>query len=112
VVRKFLLCYAGMAPTPRAMINSFGAYLQIDLADPVLRRHLVASGRTNERLIGGLLEEAVAVGTLRPVDTRSLARVLLSLVSGSLLAWATYREGKAAKWLARDIDQVLELAGG
>ncbi|MDX2057474.1 MAG: TetR/AcrR family transcriptional regulator [Gemmatimonadales bacterium] len=110
IVREFLLCYAGMAPTPQAMIHSFSAYLQIDLADPTLRRYLVESGRTNEGLIAQLLEEAVRSGDLRPVDTRRLARVLFATVTGSLLAWATFREGSSEAWLGRDLDHLLGLA--
>ncbi len=111
IVRTFLLCYAAMAPTPQAMIHSFSAYLQIDLADPTLRRYLVASGRTNERLLAGLLAQAVAARALRPVDTAGLARALFALTSGSLLAWATVRKGTATAWLARDIDLILGTAG-
>ncbi len=111
IVRAFLLCYAEMAPTPQAMIHSFSAYLQIDLADPTLRRYLVSAGRTNERLIAALLAEAVAARSLGPVDPAGLARALFALTSGSLLAWATVRKGNAAAWLGRDIDLILAAAG-
>ena len=107
IVRRFMLCYAEMAPTPQAMINSFSAYLQIDLGDPALRRMLVATNRVNERLVAELLSEAVAGGALRRLDPAGTARMLFALVSGSLLAWATVREGKAVAWLARDVDLAL-----
>lgn len=110
IVRAFFLCYAEMASTPETMIHSFGAYLQIDLADATLRRNLVATGRKNERLIAELLDEAVKARALRRVDTAALARALFAVTTGSLLAWATYREGKAAAWLGRDLDLVLGLA--
>lgn len=109
IVRDFMLCYAQMAPTPQAMIHSFAAYLEIDLSDPTLRRYLIESGRTNEGLIAGLLDEAVQSGELRAVDTKGLTRLLFATVTGSLLSWATYREGKSAAWLARDLDLLLGL---
>ena len=107
IVREFMLCYAQMAPSPQAMIHSFSAYLQIDLGDATLRKYLVATGRTNEALIAGLLDEARAAGEIGPVDTKALARVLFAVTPGSLLSWATFREGKAETWLARDLDLVL-----
>lgn len=110
IVRAFFLCYADMAPTPEAMIHSFGAYLQIDLADETLRGYLVDTARRNERLVAELLGEAVAGGALRPVDTAGLARTLFATTTGSLLAWATVRKGKAAAWLKRDVDLILDLA--
>jgi AcrR family transcriptional regulator len=107
IVREVLLCYAEMAPTPTAMIHSFGAYLEIDLADATLRRYLVQSGRRSEALMAELLEQAAAAGELSVARPKPLARALFALAAGSLLAWATYREGKARDWLARDIETVL-----
>lgn len=107
IARAFLLCYAEMAPSPAAMIHSFAAYLEIDLADPTLRRYLIETGRRNEALMAGLLEEAAAAGELACQDPKGLARALFALVAGSLLAWATYRVGSARDWLARDLQAVL-----
>jgi hypothetical protein len=42
------------------------------------------------------------------VDVRSLARTVEVVVGGSLMSWATYREGKAVDWLVRDLDAVLK----
>lgn len=107
VVRALLLCFAGMGTTPTAMIHHFSAYLQIDLGDPVLRKYVVESGRRNERLVTELLDDAVRRGQVWCEDTPGLARVLWATVVGSLLSWATFREGKAAAWLSRDIDTML-----
>ena len=38
---------------------------------------------------------------------RVLARTLEVVISGSLMAWATYQEGAAADWIARDVEAVL-----
>jgi len=107
IVREFLLCYADLAPSPIAMMHSFAAYLDIDLTDAKLRRFLVETGRRNEALMAGLLTEAVDRGDLDCPDPKGLARALLALPSGSLLAWVTFREGKARDWMARDVDAVL-----
>ena len=107
IVREMLLHYAVMAPTPEVMINSFGAYLEIDLADPTLRRYGVESTRRNLDLIGKLLREAAAAGTIACPDPVATARALLATTTGSLLLWATFRQGKAANWLARDLDAAL-----
>jgi AcrR family transcriptional regulator len=107
IVRAVLLHYASMAPTPEVMINSFGAYLQIDLADPALRRFVVASTKQNLALMAQLLREAEASGAIVCPDPAGTARVLLATTTGSLLHWAASREGKAAVWLARDVDAAL-----
>lgn len=107
IVRGFLLCYAEMATTPTAMIHHFSAYLQIDLGDAVLRKYVVESGRGNEALLAALLEEAAQAGELMCDDAPALARALFATAVGSLLGWATFREGASRDWLARDIETVL-----
>lgn len=106
--REFVLCFAGMASSPRALVNYTLGYLQLDIKDPVLRRYALASGREQEEALDALLREAVAAGELSPeCPTAALAQVLLRLSSGSLLAWAIHRKGTARDWLARDVDVVL-----
>ena len=41
------------------------------------------------------------------MDVRALARTVEIVISGSLMTWATYREGAAADWIARDVEAVL-----
>jgi hypothetical protein len=43
----------------------------------------------------------------RQVSARSLARTVETVVGGSLMSWATYREGRAADWIRRELDAVL-----
>lgn len=106
-VRAYAACMADLAPTPEALLRNL-AYLQLDLTDDVLRGHLVENARATRREIENLLESAVAAGELRrDVDVRSLARSVEAVVSGSLMTWATYREGKALDAIARDLDAVL-----
>lgn len=107
VLRAFLRCYAGMASTPKEMAHHL-AYLQLDLTDPVMHRNLLAMSRENEQLLTALLTDAVTRGELTALDAPRVARLLNGMVAGSLLAWATFREGNAADWLSRDIETVLQ----
>jgi AcrR family transcriptional regulator len=106
-LRAYAACMADLAPTPDALLRNL-AYLQGDLADEVLRGHLVENARATRREIEGLLETAAAAGELRrDADPRTLARTIEAVVGGSLMSWATYREGKAADWIGRDLELVL-----
>lgn len=106
-LRAYTACMADLAPTPDALLRNL-AYLQGDLADDVLRKHLVENARASRREIEALLAAAITAGELRRhVDVRSLARTVESVISGSLMSWATYREGKAADWISRDVEAVL-----
>ena len=106
-LRAYAACMADLAPTADALLRNL-AYLQGDLADDVLRGHLVQNARAARREIEALLEAATAAGELRRgVDVRALARTVETVISGSLMTWATYREGKAADWIGRDLEAVL-----
>ena len=106
-VRAYAVCMADLAPTPESLLRNL-AYLQRDLADDILRGHLVDNARATRREIQSLLQAAVQQGELRRnVDVKTLARTVETVISGSLMSWATYREGKAADWIVRDLDAVL-----
>jgi AcrR family transcriptional regulator len=106
-VRAYARCMADLAPSPEALLRNL-AYLQVDLADDVLRRHLVENARATRRELQSLLDAAAAAGELAAgVDTAALARTVETIVGGSLLSWATYREGRAADWITRDLEAVL-----
>jgi AcrR family transcriptional regulator len=106
-LRAYAACMADLAPTPDALLRNL-AYLQGDLADDVLRRHLVENACATRREIEMLLAEAMAAGELRrDVDIRSLARTVDTVIGGSLMSWATYREGRAVDWIGRDLEAVL-----
>jgi AcrR family transcriptional regulator len=107
VVRAYADCMAGMAATPAALLRNF-AYLQADLADPDIRRHLVAQSRAVRRELTALLEEAASRGELaRNTEVAALARNIEALISGALLTWAFHEEGSAAAWLRSHIDALL-----
>jgi AcrR family transcriptional regulator len=106
-LRAYAACMADLAPTPEALLRNL-AYLQGDLADEVLRGHLVENARASRREIESLVRAAVAAGELRrEVDVRSLARTVETVIGGSLMSWATYREGKAVDWIDQDLEAVL-----
>jgi AcrR family transcriptional regulator len=106
-LRAYAACMADLAPTPDALLRNL-AYLQGDLADDVLRGHLVENARATRREIEALLEAAIERGELqRSVDAGALARTVETVIGGSLMSWATYREGKAVDWIGRDLEAVL-----
>lgn len=106
-VRAYAACMADLAPTPEALLRNL-AYLQNDLADDALRGHLVENARATRRELETLLGEAIAAGELRrEADVPALARAVETMVAGSLMSWATYREGPAASWIRRDLEVVL-----
>jgi len=106
-VRAYAACMADLAPTPEALLRNL-AYLQLDLTDAVLRRHLVANARATRHEIEALLEAATSAGELRrDVDARSLARTVEVVVAGSLMSWATYRHHQAVDWIVRELEAVL-----
>ena len=106
-LRAYAACMADLAPTPDALLRNL-SYLQADLADNILRRHLVENARATRHQMEALLAAAAASGELRAdIDVRSLARTIETVINGSLMSWATYREGKAADWISRDLEAVL-----
>jgi AcrR family transcriptional regulator len=106
-LRAYAACMADLAPTPAALLRNL-AYLQVDLGDEALRAHLVENARATRREIARLLEAAIGAGEIRrDVDVRALARTVETIVGGSLMSWATYREGQAVDWIVRDLDAVL-----
>jgi AcrR family transcriptional regulator len=106
-LRAYAECLANLAASPAALARNL-AYLQIDLTDTEFRKHLFAQAKATRLAIAELLADAVEHGELsRDADPRSLARVIETALSGSLMTWAIYREDAAATWLRDDVDAVL-----
>ena len=106
-LRAVTAVHAKLAESPRAAVRNL-AYLQNDLADPVLRRHVLRLGRAARARYEQLLADAVVAGELRAdTDVRALARMIEVTLGGSFLAWTIYREGPAAKHLREDLDATL-----
>jgi len=106
-LRAATAVHAGLAESPRAALRNL-AYLQNDLADPVLRRHLLRLKRAARARYEQLVTDAVCAGELRgDTDVRALARMIEVTLDGSFLAWTLYREGSAAERLRDDLEATL-----
>ena len=106
-LRAMTAVHAQLAASPRAAVRNL-AYLQNDLADPALRRHLLKLARTARARYEQLLAKAVAAGDLRAdTDIPTLARMIEVTLGGSFLAWTLYREGSASEHLREDLDATL-----
>jgi AcrR family transcriptional regulator len=106
-LRSEIAVHAKLARSPQAALRNL-AYLLNDLADPVLRRHLLRlAGETRARY-ERLVADAAAAGELRAdADVRALARMIEVTLGGSFLAWTLHREGSAARWVSRDLETLL-----
>jgi hypothetical protein len=107
VLRAYVDCMADLAASPDAFARNL-AYLVDDLRDADLRRHLETQGRRTRKAISKLLVDAVAAGELtKATNPKQLARTIETIIGGSMLTWATYRDGSAVKWMRQDLDLVL-----
>jgi AcrR family transcriptional regulator len=99
---------ASLASSPAALARNF-AYLQIDLTDPDFRKHLAKQASATRQELVKLIRAAVEAEELLPAaNPKQLARTIEAIVSGSMLSWAFYQEGTAAKWMRQDLDAVLK----
>ena len=106
-VRAATAVHARLAESPRAALRNL-AYLQNDLADPVLRRHLLRLKWATRARCEQLVADAVLAGELRAdTDAQALARMIEVTLDGSFLAWTLYREGTAAERLQEDLEATL-----
>ena len=106
-VRAYAECMAQLAQSPAALARNL-AYLQIDLADPDFRDQLAVQARATRAGLQDLLESAIAAGELkRGTDATALARTVEAMVNGSMMTWAFYHDGPAARWIRADVDAVL-----
>jgi len=107
-VRAYAECMAHMGDSPRALAHHL-AYLQLDLTDPDLHKHLRAHASATRLALRGLLDEAVLAGELAPdVNTPALARAVEVTLTGSLLSWAFYQDGLVVDWVRHDLDALLD----
>lgn len=107
-LRAYAECMAGMAATPAALIRNL-SYLQIDLTDPDFRKNLAIQAKGTREELQKLIREAIAARELVPTtNPRQLARTIEAVVGGSMLSWAFYQQGAAAKWMRDDLNAVLK----
>ena len=107
-IRAYADCMAGMATTPEALIRNL-SYLQIDLIDPEFRTHFVRSARATRAELQKLIREAIAAQELvASTNAKQLARTIEAVIGGSMMSWAQYQEGTAAKWIRDDLNAILK----
>jgi AcrR family transcriptional regulator len=106
-LRAYAECMAGLAESPAALARSL-AYLQVDLTDPDFRAPLVVQARATRAGLESLIKAAISVGELkRSVNPRTLVRTVEAVLSGSMMTWAIYQEGTAARWIRDELGGVL-----
>lgn len=98
---------AGLAENVDVLANNLG-FLQMDLADAEFRKYTRVQQLGMLKGYERLLEEAIDVGELMPCDTAGLARLVASVVHGSMVAWGFYQEGTVVDWMRRDVELLLE----
>jgi AcrR family transcriptional regulator len=100
-------CVAGLAPSPAALARNL-AYLQLDLTDRHLYPPLLKQARATRDAYRTFAADAVRAGELAAgSDADAVARLVDTVVNGSLMTWAVYREGSAADWIERDVRAAL-----
>jgi hypothetical protein len=96
-----------MIATRERLAHHLG-YLQLDLADPVMFKHVRRHARETREILERWVREAVDAGELRAaVDPPALARAIHTAVHGAMMTYPFFREGKPADWLRTDLDLVL-----
>jgi AcrR family transcriptional regulator len=105
-VREYGACIAQMGESPGGLAHHL-AWLQLDLTDAEMHRHLTAQARIAREALQRWLDEAVAAGELEGgTDTRALARAVQVALSGSILASA-FEDEKPTVAMRRDLEAVL-----
>jgi AcrR family transcriptional regulator len=105
-VWKYGECMARMGGSPGALAHHL-AWLQLDLTDDEMHRHLAAQAAIARATLRGWLDDATDAGELeRGSDTAGLARTVQVTISGSLLASA-FDDTSATASMRRDLDAVL-----
>src|SRR5687768_15393777 len=107
-IRAYADCMAGMATTPEALIRNL-SYLQIDLTDPEFRTHFARSARATRAELQRLIRDAIdARELISSTNPKQLARTIEAIIGGSMMSWAHYQEGTAAKWIRDDLNAILK----
>jgi AcrR family transcriptional regulator len=107
-LRAYSDCMAGMATTPATLMRNL-SYLQMDLTDEDFRKNLEKHARATREELQKLIREAIDAKELVPsTNARQLARTVEAVIGGSMLGWAHYQEGTAAKYMRDDLNAVLK----
>jgi AcrR family transcriptional regulator len=109
-MRAYAEQLARAAEPPDALAHGL-ALRQLGLEDPEFRHNAARHSGVVHVGLSRLLDDAIAAGELRLGPDRGaverLARRLQVTISGSIITWATLREGPAAQWVRDDLDALL-----
>lgn len=106
-IRAWAEGFAWMVASPSTLAHHLG-YLQLDLADPVMFKHVRQATRATRQTLALWVEAAMAAGEIRAgTDAAALARILHTAANGSMMSYAFFREGKPSAWLRNDVDLAL-----
>lgn len=106
-LRAYAECFAGMVETPAALAHHLG-YLQLDLSDPVMFKHVRQYSKRTRETLARWIAEGIAAGELRSgTDSVALARLVHTTVNGSMMSYPFFRDGKPAAWLRADLELAL-----
>ena len=105
-VRAYGRCMAQMGGSPGALAHHL-AWLQLDLTDDEMHRHLKAQAAIAREMLKRWLDEAIVAGELaRGTDAAGLARAVQVTITGSLLGSA-FDDASPTSAMRRDLDAVL-----
>jgi AcrR family transcriptional regulator len=97
--------------SPLAAVRAWAdqvACLRLDLTDPEMHAHFKRQAEAGRMFVRDAVADAARAGELPPdTDAEVVARLVETVVTGSLFTWATYREGAAREWVRKDLDAVL-----
>jgi AcrR family transcriptional regulator len=101
-----VLASAGPELSPEAFANHL-ALLHLDLADPEFRDALAGHAGAVRRELVRYLDAAAAQGRLVGADVPALADTVSAVRDGTLIAWATRRDGSLGGTLRRHLEVLL-----
>jgi AcrR family transcriptional regulator len=106
-IRGYAEGFAWMVTSPAAMAHHLG-YLQMDLSDAVMFKHVRRATRASRETLAQWVDEAIGAGEIRAgTDATALARLIHTTVNGSMMSYAILQAGKPAAWLRDDIELAL-----
>jgi len=103
---RAVLASAGPELSPEAFANHL-ALLHLDLADPEFRDALAGHAGAVRRERVRYLDAAAAQGRLVGADVPALADTVSAVRDGTLIAWATRRDGSLGGTLRRHLEVLL-----
>jgi len=106
-IRAYASSFGGMVASRETLAHHLG-YLQLDLADAVMFKHVRQHTVETRETLRAWVAEAIAQGELkRGTPAADLARLIHTTVNGSMMSYPFFRDGAPAAWLRRDLELAL-----